>query len=68
MELTDKHIHLRGCEQLIKRYFPQYAPANLESSCLLEIDDLSRKLRLRCQFPWCAFVLRVKILETTARL
>jgi hypothetical protein len=36
--------------------FPRCAPANLETSCLLEISDFSRKLRLRCgcQFPWCA--------------
>jgi hypothetical protein len=39
--------------------FPQCAPANLETSCLLEIGDISRKLRFRCgfQFPWCALAL-----------
>jgi hypothetical protein len=32
--------------------FPQCAPANLETSCLLEIGDVSRKLRLLwgCRF------------------
>jgi hypothetical protein len=53
---SDEHPHFRWCEQLIKHKFPQCAPANLEHSCLLEIGDFSRKLRLRCscQFPWCA--------------
>jgi hypothetical protein len=60
-KLTDRHTHLRWCEQLIKRKFPQCAPANLETSCLLEIGDFSRKLRLRCscQFHWCALTLTV---------
>jgi hypothetical protein len=45
--------HLRWCEQLLKHKFPQCATANLETSCLLEIGVISRKLRLRCgcQFP-----------------
>jgi hypothetical protein len=36
--------------------FPQSAFANLETSCLLEIGDFSRKSRLcyGCQVPWCA--------------
>jgi hypothetical protein len=40
----------------MKRKFPQCAPANMETGCLLEIGDFSRKLRLRCscQFPWCS--------------
>jgi hypothetical protein len=33
------HTHLRWCEQLLKHTFPQCAPANLETSCLLEIGD-----------------------------
>jgi hypothetical protein len=39
---------------------PQCAPANRETSCLFEIGDISRKLRLRCgcQFPWCALALK----------
>jgi hypothetical protein len=42
--------------------FSQCAPANLETSCLLEIGDISWKLRLRCgcQFPWCDLALQVK--------
>jgi hypothetical protein len=53
---SDEHYHLIWCEELIKHKFPQFASPNLETSCLLEIGDLSRKLRLRCgcQFPWCA--------------
>jgi hypothetical protein len=60
MKLADKHTHLRWCDQLIKHKFPQYAPANLETSCLLEIGDFSQKLlwRCSCQFPWCALALR----------
>jgi hypothetical protein len=42
-KLADKHIHLRWCEQLIKRKCPQSAPANLETSFLLEIGDFPRK-------------------------
>jgi hypothetical protein len=44
-----------------EKKFPQCAPANMEISCLLEIGDISRKLRLRCgcQFPWCALGLGV---------
>jgi hypothetical protein len=36
------------------------APANLETSCLPEISDVSRKLRLlcSCQFLWCALAVR----------
>jgi hypothetical protein len=51
-----EHTHLRCCEQIIKHKFPQCAPVNLETSCLLEIGDISRKSRLRCgcQFSWCA--------------
>jgi hypothetical protein len=61
---SDEHSHLRWCEQLIKHKFPQYAPANLETSCLFEIDDVSRKLRLRCswQFLWCALSLTHQLL------
>jgi hypothetical protein len=46
--------------------FPQCAPANLETICLLEIGDISRKLRLlcSCQFPWCALALRERTLES----
>jgi hypothetical protein len=36
-KLADSHTHLRWCEQLLKRKFPLCAPANLETSCLLEI-------------------------------
>jgi hypothetical protein len=41
--------------------FPQCAPANLETTYLLEIGDDSRKLWMRysCQFVWCAFALTV---------
>jgi hypothetical protein len=53
---SDEHTHLRWCEQLMKHKFPQCAPANLETSCLLEIGCVSWKLRLRCKFPWCARV------------
>jgi hypothetical protein len=55
-KLVDKYAHLRWCEQLIKRTFPHCAPANLETCCLLEIGDFSRRLRFRCscQFLWCA--------------
>jgi hypothetical protein len=61
-KLADKHIHL-WCEQLIKSKFPQCAPANLKTSCLLEIGDFYRKLQLRCscQFPSCAVALRVTL-------
>jgi hypothetical protein len=38
-KLAGKQTHLRWCEQLIKRKFPQCAPANRETSCLLEIGD-----------------------------
>jgi hypothetical protein len=57
-KLADKHTHLI-CGQLIKRKFPQCAPANLETSCLLKIGDFSRKLRLHCscQFSWYALTL-----------
>jgi hypothetical protein len=50
---SDEPTHLRWCEQLIKHKFPQCAPAELETSCLLEIGYFSRKLPLRCgcQFP-----------------
>jgi hypothetical protein len=43
----------------IQRKFPQCAPANLETSSLIEIGDFSLKLWLRCscQFPWCVLVL-----------
>jgi hypothetical protein len=53
---SDERTRLRWCEQLIKHKFPQCAPPNLETSCLLEIGDVSWKLRLRCscQFLWCA--------------
>jgi hypothetical protein len=65
MKLAVKEVHEIGgqthplemiWEQLIKRKFPQVAPANVETSFLLEIGDFSRKFRLRCscQFPWCA--------------
>jgi hypothetical protein len=52
--------HLRWCEQLLKHKSPQCAPAHLETSCLLEIGDISRKLRLGCcfQFLWCALALK----------
>jgi hypothetical protein len=36
-KFADEHTHLRWCEQLIKRKFPQCAPSNLETNCLLEI-------------------------------
>jgi hypothetical protein len=39
---------------LIKHMFPQCAPANQETSCLLEIGDVSRKFLLRCS---CQFIL-----------
>jgi hypothetical protein len=41
-------------------------PANLETRCLPEIDDISRKLRLRCgfQFPWCAIALKMHLAES----
>jgi hypothetical protein len=53
------HALSRTSTQLIKYDFPKCAPANLETSCPLEISDVSRKLRLRCgcQFPWCALAL-----------
>jgi hypothetical protein len=56
-----KILNLRWCEQLFKHKFPQCAPPNLETSCLLEIGDIPRKLRLRsgCQFPCCALALIV---------
>jgi hypothetical protein len=38
-KLADSHTHLRWCEQVIKRKFPQCAPVNLETSHLLEIGD-----------------------------
>jgi hypothetical protein len=41
--ITDEHTQLR-CEQLIKHKFDQCAHANLETSFLLEIDDVSPKL------------------------
>jgi hypothetical protein len=49
--------------------FPQCAPANLETSCLLEIGDFSQKLRLRCscQFPWCALPLMHTAAQQIAR-
>jgi hypothetical protein len=55
----EEHTHL-WCEQLIEHKSPQCAPANLETSCLLEIGDVSRKLRLHCscQFLWCVLALR----------
>jgi hypothetical protein len=64
---SDEHTHLRWREQLIKHKFPQCAPANLETSCLLEIGDVSRKLRLRCsfQFLWCALAQTLSLLRTT---
>jgi hypothetical protein len=51
-------------EQLLKHTFPQCAPANLETSCLLDIGDISWKLRLRCgcQFPWCALSRREEVM------
>jgi hypothetical protein len=45
-EIGGIHTHLRWCEQLLKRKFHQCAPTNLETSCLLEIGDLSRESRL----------------------
>jgi hypothetical protein len=41
--------------------FRQCVPANLETSCLLKIGEVSQKLRLRCGslFPWCALTLTV---------
>jgi hypothetical protein len=65
---SDEHIHLRWCEQLPKHKFPQCAPADLETSCLLEIGDFSRKLQLRCccQFPLCALALKVWEFHTLA--
>jgi hypothetical protein len=39
---TITHYVGRTCEQLIKHKFPRCATANLEISCLLEIDDISR--------------------------
>jgi hypothetical protein len=52
--------------KILKHKFPQCTPATLETSCLLEIGDFSRKLRLRCscQFPWCALA---KKLETATQ-
>jgi hypothetical protein len=41
---SDERTHSRWCEQLIKHKFPLYAPANLETSCLHEICEISRKL------------------------
>jgi hypothetical protein len=48
-------------EQLIKHKFHQCAPANLETSCLLEIGNISQILQLRyCyQFPGCVLALTV---------
>jgi hypothetical protein len=45
----------------MKHKFPQCEPANLETSRLLEIGDISAILQLRCgcQFPWCALGLTV---------
>jgi hypothetical protein len=50
----------------MKHKFPQCAPANLETNCLLEIGDLSRKLRLlcSCQFLLCALALTFGSFET----
>jgi hypothetical protein len=58
--MPEEHTHLRWCEQLLKCKFPQCSLANLETSCLLEIGDFSRKLQLRCscQFPWRAIALK----------
>jgi hypothetical protein len=56
---SEEHTHLKWCEQLIKHKFSQCVPANLETSCLLEIHDISWKLQLRhrYQFLWCALAL-----------
>jgi hypothetical protein len=43
--MSDEHTQIRWCEQLIKCKFPQCAPANLETSCLIEICNISRKYR-----------------------
>jgi hypothetical protein len=61
------HTYIIWCEKVIKHKFPHCAPANLETSCLVEIGDVSRKLRLRCdcQFSWCALALGVMQLRTT---
>jgi hypothetical protein len=45
-KLTHGHTHWRWCEELIKRKFPRCAPADLITNCLLEIGDVSWKLRL----------------------
>jgi hypothetical protein len=45
--MSDEHTYLRWREQLHKHKFPQGASANLETSCLFVIGDISRKLRLR---------------------
>jgi hypothetical protein len=58
---SDGHAHLRWCEQLITHKFPHCAPANLETSCLLEICDVSRKLRLRCSFQFLPYYARLKL-------
>jgi hypothetical protein len=60
-KLAEKHAHLRRCEQLIERKFPQCAPANLGTSCLLEIDDFSRKIAVALQLPVSLVCPRPKI-------
>jgi hypothetical protein len=48
----------------MERKFPQCVPTNLETSFLLDIDDLFRKSRLRCgcQFPLYALGLTLSLI------
>jgi hypothetical protein len=49
--LAGKHAHLRLCEQLIERKFPQCAPADLKTNCLLEIGDFFSEIAVALRLP-----------------
>jgi hypothetical protein len=46
--MSDEHTHLRWFEQLIKQKFSECANANQETGFLLEMGNISSKLRLHC--------------------